>query len=353
MWNPFRTQTQTREPEPKPEKREAYTDAVIQTILANASGGPVAAAHSAGAVSLAVGFLSRAFASAKVSGVGSSLLSPTILSDMVRSMCLRGEAVYLVESDRLVLCSSADVSGQKADPKTWRYRLSVPVPDGQRAFTAPGREVVHVKYSVEDERPWKGVGPLQTTPDAAVALAGLEQSLAREMQTPVGYLVPMPGDADEDSFTALTKDIKALKGGIALVETVAAGFDSGRAAAPQQDWIPRRLGPNPPESLAFMHDRLQRTVLAQFGVPTEIVSSTEASAGREGWRRFLHGSVQPLASVIAQEMEKIDRPVVFNFDALFASDLSGRARAFQSMVGGGMSLEKAAALAGLMQAEEN
>ena len=36
---------------------------------------------------------------------------------------------------------------------------------------------------------------------------------------------------------------------------------------------------------------------------------------------------------------------------MFASDLSGRARAFQSMVGGGMDVQKAAALAGLMEPE--
>jgi hypothetical protein len=36
---------------------------------------------------------------------------------------------------------------------------------------------------------------------------------------------------------------------------------------------------------------------------------------------------------------------------MFASDLSGRARAFQSMVGGGMDVSKAAALAGLMDAD--
>ena len=36
---------------------------------------------------------------------------------------------------------------------------------------------------------------------------------------------------------------------------------------------------------------------------------------------------------------------------LRASDLSGRARVFQSMVGGGMDVTKAASLAGLMDAE--
>ena len=48
---------------------------------------------------------------------------------------------------------------------------------------------------------------------------------------------------------------------------------------------------------------------------------------------------------------KFGQEINFNFDRLFASDLQGRARSFQSMVGGGMDVGKAAALAGLMGAE--
>ena len=57
-----------------------------------------------------------------------------------------------------------------------------------------------------------------------------------------------------------------------------------------------------------------------------------------------------MARIVAGEMAaKLDTPgLALDFSALFASDLSGRARAFQSMVGGGMDVGKAAALAGLM-----
>ena len=48
--------------------------------------------------------------------------------------------------------------------------------------------------------------------------------------------------------------------------------------------------------------------------------------------------------------ERFDLPdFSMNFDKLFASDLSGRARAFGSMVQGGMDVTKAATLAGLME----
>ena len=55
---------------------------------------------------------------------------------------------------------------------------------------------------------------------------------------------------------------------------------------------------------------------------------------------------------MAEELsEKFEFPVSLNFDSLMASDISGRARAFQSMVGGGMDITKAAALSGLMVEE--
>ena len=49
--------------------------------------------------------------------------------------------------------------------------------------------------------------------------------------------------------------------------------------------------------------------------------------------------------------DKLDTEVTLSFDALYASDITGRARAFQSMVGGGMDVAKAAALSRLMMDE--
>ena len=57
-------------------------------------------------------------------------------------------------------------------------------------------------------------------------------------------------------------------------------------------------------------------------------------------------------SVAAELSDKLDSNVSLSFDRMFASDLSGRARAFQSMVGGGMDVAKAAALAGLMDLDQ-
>ena len=83
--------------------------------------------------------------------------------------------------------------------------------------------------------------------------------------------------------------------------------------------------------------------------PSELASQGEGTSAREAWRRFLHGTIQPIADQIAVECStKLGTEITISFDKLFASDLSGRARAFQSMVGGGMDATKAAGLAGVL-----
>ena len=63
-------------------------------------------------------------------------------------------------------------------------------------------------------------------------------------------------------------------------------------------------------------------------------------------------TVEPLACLLAAELSaKLEAEIGLGFSGRFAADLAGRARAFQSMVGAGMELERAAELAGLMGME--
>ena len=67
----------------------------------------------------------------------------------------------------------------------------------------------------------------------------------------------------------------------------------------------------------------------------------------------MHATIAPLGRIVGEELtRKFETDVSLSFDSLFAADLAGRARAFQSLVGGGMDVSKAAALAGLLEAEE-
>ena len=96
-----------------------------------------------------------------------------------------------------------------------------------------------------------------------------------------------------------------------------------------------------------------REVYSACGIPLSVVTEAEGTGQREGFRRLMHATVAPLARIVAEELtSKFEADISLSFDSLFAADLSGRARAFQSLVGGGMDVAKAAALAGLMEAED-
>ena len=127
-----------------------------------------------------------------------------------------------------------------------------------------------------------------------------------------------------DPLAALKKDLAALKGAGALVETTRNWGDS--EGAPVGDWQPRRMGANPPATLAELRGQAFESVLSACGVPAELaVSGSQGTGQREAWRRFLHGTIQGAAAVISQELSrKLEVEVKLSFNALFASDLSGR-----------------------------
>lgn len=110
--------------------------------------------------------------------------------------------------------------------------------------------------------------------------------------------------------------------------------------------------PARPSGMVDLRRDTALSVFAACGVPPELAAQGEGPSAREAWRRFLHGTIQPLADQIAVEASmKLGTEISISFSRLFASDLSDRARAFQSMVGGWMDVEKAAGLAGLMESE--
>ena len=183
--------------------------------------------------------------------------------------------------------------------------------------------------------------------------------MGEEAGAATGHLLPDAGvtDGDDDGpdrNAHLASDLRSISGKTFLVETTSAGWGEGRVAAPQADWKPQRIGADPPRAAVDLRSEASMAVLAACGVPLSLVADRDGTAQRESWRRFLHGSLMPVAETVAAELStKLCVPsLTLSFNRLFASDLSGRARAFQSMVGGGMEVARAAALAGLMEREE-
>ena len=341
-----------------------FTDAIVRALLTQAAGGATADPSATSALESAAGAYARAFAVAEVTPAtpATRALSPAVLALMARDLIRRGEFVHVIEVDRdgarLTPAGSWDVRG-RFDPVTWRYRCDLSGPSGNVTRNLPAAAVIHGRYSVDPARPWAGVSPLAWASLTGRLHASLEDAIADEAGGTRGHVLPVPQGPDGDEVDAdgnpadplsdLRKDIASLRGRTVLTETVASGWGEGSLAAPRADWRPQRIGANPPPSLATLRTDSALAVLTACGVPADLAGSTDATSAREAWRRFLHGSVQPLGDLLAVELaDKLAVPGLrLTFDRLMASDLSGRARAFGSLVQGGMDADRAARLAGL------
>ena len=352
----------TATPEKRSERRSGYHDLLLDAALAAAHGSAGAKASRTGAAEAAAGLLGRAFASATVtpSTVVTRALSPNCLSMTGRSLVRRGEIAFLIKPTStgwiLVPAETIQVFGE-ADPKTWMYVLTMTGPSTSRTVRVPGSRVVHFRWGADPSQPWRGISPLASASETSRMLAESTTHLADEASGPRGSLIPLgvdPGDDDDETTSPvakLQKMIGALRGSAALVESTRNHGDGLPMGSPTADWKPSRLGANPPQGLVDLSDKASLAVLAACGVPPELMSGqAQGTAAREAFRRFLHSTVTPLLDGMgAEAAAKLDTPgLSFNTDSLFASDVQGRARAFQSMVGGGMDISKAAALSGLL-----
>ena len=238
----------------------------------------------------------------------------------------------------------------------WLVRVDTYGPTSSSTTTLVSyAQVLHFMWSYDSALPWVGVGPLSRASVTGSLHGGLDRSLGYEVRGPVGHLLPTPAgpdtdDEDEDPLGDLRRDIANLRGAAALVETTSSAWGEGSLAAPRRDWMPSRIGPNPPAPLVDLQEQTFDQLLAACGVPAALYGRGGDAAGRrEAFRVFLHASVSPVAEIIVEELRaklEID-DLKLTFDELFASDLQGRARALQSMVGAGMDLDDARRLAGL------
>ena len=175
-----------------------------------------------------------------------------MLALIARNLIRRGESVHLIEVEggeaRLQPIGSWDVRGP-ADERGWWYRVDTYGPSDNRTQVVPGAAVVHCRYAVDSARPWYGLSPLQWARATGTLAANLEARLGEEAGGAVAHLLPVPADGgdggDDDPLAMLKADIASGRGRTLLVETTAAGWGEGRAAAPDEPAlreVAQRLG---------------------------------------------------------------------------------------------------------------
>ena len=349
MWNPFARR----------EVRASYTDALVSLLVreASGSGAPTGQAHATAAVEACASMWSHAFAAARLEPKVPAL-SPPALADISRRLILDGEAVYVIDVSsaglRLLPVGSLNVRGQSPDPATWSYECTLNGPDASTTRTVPSAGVVHIRASVDPSKPWRGISGLRRAGLDADLLSSLVTRLKEESGAPVAHVIPSPADGQSDATTALRSDLKAAKGGVVLAETMARGYGD-KAASPMQDWAVRRIGANPPDVLRALASETGQRIMkpAQCRVRSWSQART-ALASAKPCAVGCTAHVAPLGRIVAAELsDKLAVPgLTMGFEAQYGSDIVGRASAFKRLVEGGMAIEKAVALAGLVAADE-
>ena len=175
-------------------------------------------------------------------------------------------------------------------------------------------------------------------------------ALANESSGPVGRLLGIPVDGEDATVQSLKADIKNAAGRVALLESGDWGNAGGDAKVSLKT---ERFGAEPPASLVDLMDVSSREIYAACGFNAALWGGSQAASVREAWRLALFGVLSPLGRLVQAELqEKLEDTVTLSCQELRASDLSGRARAMQSMVNGGMAVTDAVSVAGLMVQED-
>ena len=351
-----------RWPWSKIEKRDSggdFSDAVVRLIEAQAAG-TAADASSTAAIEAVSGLLSRAFAAAKIEGpdwIGDTV-TPEFLAQVGRDLVRNGDSMHVIrvrDQVRLIPCSSWHWEGNH-DPASWTVRATAYGPSTSTTWNLPASAVVFLRWGSTPGQPYTGTGPTSWAHTTAKLQAEAERSLANESAGPIAQLIAIPNDGgdggDSDPLRQLKADIAGAKGKAVLLETTQAGWDQGRAAAPQRDWSSTRLGPHPPQALVELSKAAFARMLAACGASPSLFDDSDGTSKREALRQWHMGTVRPLARMLEAELSaKLETDVKLVFD-LYATDLAGRATTFQKLVAGGVSVNEALATSGLLSDAE-
>ena len=335
----------------KPEVRESYTDTVVARLIASAGASSDGRALAAIEVASRWWGLGLASATVKPSNLALRSVSPLVLDTIGRALCRSGESLHVIDVSggrlRLIACGSWAVAGTD-DAASWKYRVTLSGPSSSRTFTLDAASVLHVRYAPDPSRPWQGRSPVRLAVDTARVAGLLETATAAELGfTQTQMLTPRRSAGDFGVADSLTPDTISK-----IVTAFAEHVHTGAFVLPA-DVTPQRLGPEPPDSFPLLRDRLENSLLALHGLPPALIAAqANGAAMRESFRQVLHSLLKPLGALVAEELKaKLDPAAALSFDALRAGDIAGSARAFGSLVTGGLTPQSAATIVGLDDVE--
>ena len=93
--------------------------------------------------------------------------------------------------------------------------------------------------------------------------------------------------------------------------------------------------------------------MAACGLNPALFDLGTGTGSRESYRQALFSVISPLGKLVESELrDRLETDIKITWGELRASDVAGRARAFASLVQGGMDIVAAAAASGVLISDE-
>ena len=341
----------------KPETRAVdYTDTLVALLVQQATGNTLAAdSQATAALESVVGTVGRGFAAAQVSADSPTVqaaLTPDFMELAGRSLIRGGELVCYIDTSggmvNLLPAQSHNVYGGPM-PSGWRYDVSLSGPSiTQSYYDIPAQSVVHLKYASHKTTPWRGQSPIEVAHLSGKLSAETIKALGDEAGGPVGRILGLPVDGDDPGIQQFKRDLAAARGGIATVQTGDWGAIDGSYTGLKTE----RYGAEPNRPLVDLAKQASSEIFSACGINPALFISGDSASLREAWRLALFACLWPLGRKVAAELSLKLGMVDLSWAELRASDLQNRARAFGSLVTGGLTVAAAAAEAGLEHRDE-
>ena len=343
-----------REPETENYADTSYTDALIAALIRQARGRTAGTALTSetGALESAAGLVGRAFMAAEVQGdaMYTRVLTPQVMELIGRSLLRRGDSVFYMDTSAgltILPAQTRSIDGGPM-PTGWEYDITLAGPGTLKTLRPVRAEgVLHFRYGCDVETPWRGHAPLSVARAIGELVAEATTYLTQESGKPRGAFLPTPKDGEDLILEQLRADARTAQGALLFVESMSTNWEAGGPAA--GDWGVKHFGPAIGAGMVETAKMARSEVLGALGLNEALFMGADSAALRESWRLALFSLIAPLGHLVESELQsKIDPGISLSWTELRASDLAGRARAWQALVKGGMELKEASAIAGLM-----
>ena len=342
------------------EARESYGDQVVRGLLALATTGKTGRSGwlASACSEIAAAAWSRALSCARVApeGIRTAALDARLLAVVGRRLARAGEGVWLVDVRggrvELVEASYWTITGGPRS-SSWLYTLTLTGPTTTETITVDRARVFHPRYAWYVNRPWLACSPADFANAGAGVAGGLDVVLSREIAEPHGYVWETgdSGDApdgEEDPNAGLRADLAALRGGTALLPSLANALGAGRPNAPRQT-EPIRIGANPPDVLRWLASESGARMLAVYGLhPSVVYPNAAGQVVREAARLFGVHMAALAKLVSAAASEALDAEVTIDVMADGRpNEIATLSRAVSGLVSAGVPLAEARSIVGV------